>query len=53
MIGIKGEEVHLKDMENTFKKNHTNLKKDIPTEVEAYRTQDRLNQNKVPSPYNN
>ena len=57
-MGIEGNELQLKDIENTFNKiiqeNFPNLKKDIPTKIEeTYRTQDRLDQNKVPSPYNN
>ena len=57
-MGIGGKELQLEDIENTFNKiiqeNFPNLKKDILTKIEeTYRTQDRLDQNKVPSPYNN
>ena len=59
IIGAEeGEEIELKDPENIVNKiieeNFPNLKKDIPMKVqEAYRTPNRLDQKKIPSPYNN
>ena len=54
----EGEELQLKGPENIFIKiieeNFPNLKKDIPMKVqEAYRTPNRLDQKKIPLPYNN
>ena len=59
IIGVEeGEELQLKGPENILNKiteeNFPNLKKDIPMKVqEAYRTLNRLDQKKIPSPYNN
>ena len=58
IIGVEeGEKLQLKGPENIFNKiieNFPNLKKDIPMKVqEAYRTPNRLDQKKIPSPYNN
>ena len=59
IIGVEeGEELQLKGPENIFNKiieeNFPNLKNDIPMKVqEAYRTPNRLDQKKIPSPYNN
>ena len=54
----EGEDLQLKGSENIFTKiieeNFPNLKKDIPMKVqEAYITLNRLDQKKIPSPYNN
>ena len=59
IIGVEeGEESQLKGPENIFNKiieeSFSNLKKDIPMKVqEAYRTPNRLDQKKIPLPYNN
>ena len=59
IIGVEEtEDLQLKGPENIFNKiieeNFPNLKKDIPMKVqEAYRTPNKLNKKKVPSPYNN
>ena len=58
IIGVEeGEDLQLKGPENIFTKiieeNFPNIKKDIPMKVqEAYRAPNRLDQKKIPSPYN-
>ena len=59
IIGIKeGEDSQIKNPENIVNKiteeNFPSLKKAMPIKVqEAYKTPNRLNQKKVPTPYNN
>ena len=58
IIGVDEGELQLKGPENMFNKfieeNFPSLRKHIPMKVqEAYRTLNRLDQKKIPSPYNN